>query len=389
MSGRGRPALSIGTYGNISTRSTGTKQKPNYIARARFRDTDGVSRPVTASGQTKRAAEDALKVKLSKRQRAVEAAAISSAMTVRELADRWIELGAAGQLGHAWATNTVERYKLAVGQIKTQLGARRVSELNRAGVNTALSAISAANGPGAAKSAKSALSGMCKLALLYDALDANPVRDSMTIPQRRKEAPRALTPDETTELVDKLRSDEDAVNRYDLADLVEFMLGTGARIGEVCAARDEVLDLDSRAWEINATIVRVKGHGLVVQPRPKTAAGWRVLALPQHAVDIIQRREGELRLAAEGIVFGSPNSRSLRDPSNTAGDLREVLDRLGYEWVTSHVFRKTVATRLEEAGYTPRQVADHLGHANPSMTLDVYFGRSVALADAAAVLNLT
>lgn len=31
--------------------------------------------------------------------------------------------------------------------------------------------------------------------------------------------------------------------------------------------------------------------------------------------------------------------------------------------------------RLDEIGFTPRQVADQLGHVNPSMTLDIYFGR--------------
>jgi integrase len=36
---------------------------------------------------------------------------------------------------------------------------------------------------------------------------------------------------------------------------------------------------------------------------------------------------------------------------------------------------------------TPRQVADQLGHANPSMTLDVYFGRQVVSAEAALVLD--
>ena len=58
-----------------------------------------------------------------------------------------------------------------------------------------------------------------------------------------------------------------------------------------------------------------------------------------------------------------------------------------WSWVTSHTFRKTVATRLDDAGFTPRQVADQLGHANPSMTLDVYFGRQVVSAEAARVLG--
>ena len=46
-----------------------------------------------------------------------------------------------------------------------------------------------------------------------------------------------------------------------------------------------------------------------------------------------------------------------------------------------------VATRLDEVGLSARQIADHLGHAAPSMTQDVYMGRRVASSDAAKVLD--
>jgi integrase len=39
------------------------------------------------------------------------------------------------------------------------------------------------------------------------------------------------------------------------------------------------------------------------------------------------------------------------------------------------VFRKTTATILESAGQTPRDVADQLGHAQTSTTINDYFGR--------------
>jgi len=58
-----------------------------------------------------------------------------------------------------------------------------------------------------------------------------------------------------------------------------------------------------------------------------------------------------------------------------------------WSWVTSHTFRKTVATRMEEAGCTPREVADQLGHSKVSMTQDVYFGRGVVVAAAAKILE--
>lgn len=44
-------------------------------------------------------------------------------------------------------------------------------------------------------------------------------------------------------------------------------------------------------------------------------------------------------------------------------------------WITSHVFRKTTATILDNDGQTARQIADQLGHARVSMTQDTYLGR--------------
>ncbi|MGY1593174.1 tyrosine-type recombinase/integrase [Geodermatophilus sp. SYSU D00708] len=67
--------------------------------------------------------------------------------------------------------------------------------------------------------------------------------------------------------------------------------------------------------------------------------------------------------------------------------MRQVPDRAGFDWVTSHVFRKTVATRLDEAGLSARQIADHLGHTRPSLTQDVYMGRRLASPEAADALQ--
>ena len=55
--------------------------------------------------------------------------------------------------------------------------------------------------------------------------------------------------------------------------------------------------------------------------------------------------------------------------------------------MTSHTFRKTVASRLDDAGFSIRHIADQLGHARPSTTLDHYLGRrAVTTADHAAAL---
>src|SRR5690606_28848839 len=137
---------------------------------------------------------------------------------------------------------------------------------------------------------------------------------------------------------------------------------------------------DDKTVEIRHTLSRVVGVGLVRGPT-KTSAGERVLRLPGWAVDMLVRR-GE-RFDWRGPVFPPPGRRPghpgatggvWRDPSNTLRDLREARERAGFGWVTSHVFRKTVATVLDESGLVGREVADQLGHADLRTQAD-YIGR--------------
>ncbi|MBV9730532.1 MAG: site-specific integrase [Pseudonocardiales bacterium] len=146
------------------------------------------------------------------------------------------------------------------------------------------------------------------------------------------------------------------------------------------------LDLDAGTVEIRGTVVRIKGQGLRIKPKPKSRAGYRKPQLPSWVVEMLRRRRSESTPNEWGVVFTSPTG-LLRDPSNTQADLRDVFARLGYPWMTSHVFRKTAATLLDEAGVSARKIADQLGHAQVSVTQDSYMGRKIASEDAARVLE--
>src|SRR5918998_4092532 len=166
-----------------------------------------------------------------------------------------------------------------------------------------------------------------------------------------------------------------------------MMLATGKRIGENSAITWDALDLETGSVEIRGTVVRIKGQGLRIKCKPKSKAGYRKLRLPSWAVEMLRRRGVEAEPNAWDVVFTSPTG-LLRDPSNTQADLRDVFGRLGYPWVTSHVFRKTAATLLDEAGVTARKIADQLGQSQVSVTQDVYLGRKIASEDAARVLEI-
>ena len=60
---------------------------------------------------------------------------------------------------------------------------------------------------------------------------------------------------------------------------------------------------------------------------------------------------------------------------NFSGQWRAARDELGVPDVSSHSFRKTVATLIDDEGLSARIGADHLGHAKVSMTQDRYMSR--------------
>lgn len=414
----GRPPLPLGTSGKVLF---ATLPNGRVKARVKFRDYDGRVRLVSKVGPSRAAAERALKAECTSRQAPGGVGALTAATRMATLADAWIEAD------HGWSTGTQRTYRSVVSkQVKPAFGQLCIREVTPGVVSRALSAIARSSGPGAAKTARACLSGMFAMAIQDGAAAVNPVRDATAKISAGKRAPRALTAAETGQLVELFRASDRAVE-MDLPDIVDWMLATGCRIGEALALRygsngdgKPILDLEARTWEVNATVVRVPGAGLTVQPRPKTTAGWRIIALPEFAARMLEDRRASSRRPTDAqAVFPPPLAGALRDPSNVSGDLRQLLDSFeceacggtGYQleedgslrvgaggrrirceegpwsWVTSHTFRKTVATRLDEAGLTARQVADQLGHANPSMTLDVYFGRQVVSAEAARVLN--
>jgi integrase len=75
-----------------------------------------------------------------------------------------------------------------------------------------------------------------------------------------------------------------------------------------------------------------------------------------------------------GRAAPAPIAGGVGDPSNTLKMMRQAFKHAGFDGVTSHYFRKTVATLMDEAGLSARSAADQLGHATPSLTADLYMG---------------
>lgn len=190
------------------------------------------------------------------------------------------------------------------------------------------------------------------------------------------------------QIITDLRTN-DRTRRTDLPDLLQFIAGTGCRTSEVTALTWDQLDLDAlpATMLINATVNGVGQR----QPHTKTRAGVRRLTLPVAVATMLRTRQASARPDGQ-LVFPATRRRNadrVETPywtSNITGQIRTELDRLGHTGISGRSFRKMVATELDKHGYTPRQIADQLGHARPSVTLDIYQNRENAGPTAVATI---
>jgi integrase len=139
---------------------------------------------------------------------------------------------------------------------------------------------------------------------------------------------------------------------------------------------------------ITGKVIRAAGKGLMRIDETKTAAGRRTLPLPSFAVIVLTARRGRPYLGQQPMVFPS-TAGTYRDPDNFRARWIEVRNDLGVPSVTTHSFRKTVATLIDDEGLSARIGADHLGHSRISMTQDKYMARGRVHTAVADMLDRT
>jgi integrase len=138
---------------------------------------------------------------------------------------------------------------------------------------------------------------------------------------------------------------------------------------------------------VTGKIVRVSGQGLQRVDETKSSAGRRTVPLPPFAVEMLRNRRVLAYLGQQAVIFPS-TAGTLRDPNNFSKAWRAAREELGVPGVTTHSFRTTVATLIDDAGLSARG-ADHLGHSKVSMTQDRYMTRGRVHPQVADLLDRT
>ncbi|RZQ60327.1 tyrosine-type recombinase/integrase [Amycolatopsis suaedae] len=391
----GRPPLSVGTYGNVSTRKLG---RDRWQAYARYRAADGSLMPAKRRGKTKTEAENRLREALGELIDAVRDGEILPTTRMGVIAEAWFEeIEREADLGDRSPT-TVRLYKSVLKNwILPSIERLQAREVRVATCDRVLKRTEDTASRSVAKTCRAALSGLCDFAVRNGAMTISPVRSL-----RRTRAPAAkdvaaLTAEQRKDLLTQL---EQLANRRAvdskgrrlgarariwaiLPDLVRTMLATGIRLGELLALDAASFDRQRGTLAIDWRLVRVTGQGLRrLRLRMGNKAGI-LLKLPNWAIPMLTRLADA---AGEDQPLFASAAGGWLDPSNVVHRIREAFDECGYEWVTSHVFRKTVATVLDEANLPTGAVADQLGNTR-AVAEKHYIARRTANDENAAALE--
>lgn len=386
--------LELGTWGAITTFERGGA----WYARASYRNDAGVTRPVERRGDTPKKA--AAKLRRDLRAMAEESRQNSEIggstrlTTVIEMHFAWLAEEVAADRR---SPGTVRAYRSHYRHhLHPRIEGWRLDEVTTQRLDRVLADIGAQASLQVAKSARAILSAALKLAVRYGAIPTNPMLNARGTPAPPKKDVVTLTAAQSIELMQALR-DDPVSRRQDLPDLVLWMLTMSDRIGNALATRWSRIDLDENFAVLGGVIIWVNGAGLVERKENVSSkTRGRIAKLP----DVTRRRLRERAIGRDprcDWVFPHRGTRNKvrtvdtvagpRDPSNVSRQLREAMTRVGYGWVTSHVFRKTVATGLRDAGVPTHLVANYLGHTDDRETTSTYIGDGSTHPAIVAALN--
>lgn len=186
------------------------------------------------------------------------------------------------------------------------------------------------------------------LATAYDQelLKRNPAAGvRVVVADNRIRQPKRLSASQTRELLAAMPAEH--------ADLAYFLAATGCRISEALAARWGDIAPDAA------------GRPSLTIPKAKTPSGERMIPLSPQTVRQLTRRRAQARDAKDDdAIFPSADGTPL-DPHNYRTRVfRPAATRAGLPWATPHKLRHGLASLMAAQGFSPAQIAAHLGHAD-------------------------
>ena len=213
------------------------------------------------------------------------------------------------------------------------------------------------------------LKALFREAVHLELVPRNPAEAVRLRLREEEKVARALEPEEVIRLLEEAERGRSR----EMALLLWLLLSTGLRRGEALALQWRDLDLDRGEVRVWRAWTKVDGKGAFTTPKTSTAR--RVVPLPRDLLLRLRAYKEEFlaKLAPEEVeelfLFGGDRP---FDPDAFNHYLRRLAERAGLGRVRVHDLRHTWATLALSRGVPLEVVSERLGHASPTITLNVY-----------------
>lgn len=209
------------------------------------------------------------------------------------------------------------------------------------------------------KTINNQLSAMFNYAVRYYDLPKNPCAIAGTMGKSNADEMKYYTLEEFEQFVECLK--DKPMSYY----AMQMLYWTGIRCGELLAITIGDINLDEKTLVINKSLQRIDGKDIISDP--KTQKSKRVIALPQHLVNML----GEYM----SMLYGKMKKDRLFEitKSYLEHEMARGSELSGVKRIRLHDLRHSHASLLiSKLGAQPLQVAQRLGHERIQTTLGTY-----------------
>ena len=266
-----------------------------------------------------------------------------AAPTVSEWLTQWIDLYKAPNL----KPSTMKSLQGSLKIVFQRLGDKDLTQITTEDLQALLLGI---QGGRARDMCKGYLEQAFRKAFLRGIISKDPCQ-ALEIKKHRQEHRNALTRQQQAQFLA-------ALDGITTKPLLVFLLATGLRVGEALALTFADIDFHDKTVSVNKNVVFIEGKR-IDQDTTKSAAGVRIVPIPEEVMNLLPKRTDD-----QDLVFPYAYS-------GVRSALRRISNALGFT-VTAHLLRHTYATRLEEAGISPKMKQYLMGHASLDMTQNTY-----------------
>lgn len=363
-----RRPLPINTWGEIKTKQIRHKC---WEAHARYRHDDGVTRQHRRTGTTADGARNNLTTFFS--ELAGESGGeIDRDTRIKVLCEGWFSEFSTQQAIEGKSPATARNYRKVLDRtILPRLGERTARELKARNADKLIQKVASETGSATADSTRTVLRHVCLWAIRQGAMDTNPMDSIGRINGGKKAPPKGLTRKERIDLLAKLEATSERKRNHVshrggvppspiwqmLPDYKRALMATGCRPSEVLALSGKEVEPDDRLIRIEWHLVIETGGGVLRMPGRKGGVRNLMLTVPSWSVDMWRELKEQ---AGDGPLF--PLNGLYPHPNTWSRIHTAAMREIGYGWVTSKSWRKTVALDLDEAGQTTTEIADQLGN---------------------------